>query len=311
MTVRATFAKIYEWLFRASAVRDARAVVLAAGSARVQAVRQARLLVEVARRVAEPIEKLPAGSRPAVTAGLYREAVGWALLADRPDRDRSLPDPAALWSEEPRGRLLAVGKDAATVDAVGAIVGSAAPLPLDVTLEKVERARTFAEALVWELEAPWRHVDQAVRQRWIRLLLAGVVLLAVVIGFQRILRGPNLIEGKPYRVSSSWSGCATDAPCRALLFHTNPEANPWVEYDLGASKKVRRVEITNRGDCCRDRAVPLIVEVSNDQARWTEVARRDADFSAWTATFAAQTARYVRLRVARDSVLHLQEVAVR
>jgi hypothetical protein len=311
MTARQTFANLYEWLFRASAMRDARATLAAANGARTQAARQARLLVEVARRVAEPVERLPSGCRAAVMVGLYREAVGWALLAGRPDAGRERPDPATLWREEPPERLLAAATDAATVEAVKETLFAAAPLSLDVSQEDAERARTFAEALVLELEAPQRRVQHMLRQRWLRLVFTGVILLGLVVGAQRLLLGPNLAEGKPFRTSSSWSGCATDAPCRSLLFHTNPETNPWVEFDLGAPKSIRQVEIANRVDCCRDRAVPLIVEVGNDQARWTEVARRDTEFATWTAKFSAQTARYVRLRIPRDTALHLDSVVVR
>jgi hypothetical protein len=96
-----------------------------------------------------------------------------------------------------------------------------------------------------------------------------------------------------------------------MLFHTEQENNPWVEYDLGAPKPIHRVEVANRSDCCDDRAIPLVVELSNDRTNWTEVARRDSEFQSWTAKFATKTVRYVRLRVPRVTALHLKEVVVR
>jgi hypothetical protein len=76
-------------------------------------------------------------------------------------------------------------------------------------------------------------------------------------------------------------------------------------------KTVKRVEIKNRTDCCGDRAVPLVVEVSQDDKTWTQVARREAEFADWTAKFPKTKARYVRLRVARVAMLHLDEVKIR
>jgi hypothetical protein len=99
--------------------------------------------------------------------------------------------------------------------------------------------------------------------------------------------------------------------CSGILFHTNDEANPWAELDLGAPKKFHRIEVTNRDDCCAERAVPLIVETSTDGSHWAEVGRRDKEFSTWTLTFPAQKARYIKFRVPRTTVLHLKQVAVR
>ena len=50
---------------------------------REAAARQARLVLEVARRTAEPAEALPPGAQPAVVLALYRDAIYWALAARR------------------------------------------------------------------------------------------------------------------------------------------------------------------------------------------------------------------------------------
>ena len=91
-----------------------------------------------------------------------------------------------------------------------------------------------------------------------------------------LMLGPNLAAGQPFRLSSTfsgWAGCVANNGCSGLMFHTETENNPWVEIDLGAPKKVRRVEVVNRGDCCADRATPLVAEVSTDRVTWTQVAR--------------------------------------
>ena len=74
---------------------------------------------------------------------------------------------------------------------------------------------------------------------------------------------------------------------------------------------MRRIEVLNRDSCCFENATPLIAEVSNDRVTWTQVARSDRDFGSWKPSFPARTARYVRLRVPRWSVLHLASIAIR
>ena len=145
------------------------------------------------------------------------------------------------------------------------------------------------------------------RKRWSRLGLAAVALLLVAYGVRALVLGPNLVSGKPFRTSSDWVLC----PCDGLFFHTNRENNPWLEYDLGKPKVIHRIEIKNRPDCCEERAVPLIVETSNDRTTWTELVRRDEVFTTWTVEFPKRTARYVRFRVPRVTELHFNEVVLR
>ena len=70
------------------------------------------------------------------------------------------------------------------------------------------------------------------------------------------------------------------------------------------------MRVKNRGDCCGERAVPLVVEVSDDRKRFREVARRGEDFQFWSAEFEPVTARYVRLRSPVSTTLHLRQVSV-
>jgi hypothetical protein len=70
------------------------------------------------------------------------------------------------------------------------------------------------------------------------------------------------------------------------------------------------VDIINRRDCCEERTIPLIVEVSDNRAQWREVARRKETFTQWTAELPKTSARYVRLRVGKRTIFHLEGVSV-
>lgn len=96
----------------------------------------------------------------------------------------------------------------------------------------------------------------------------------------------------------------------STFFHTAEDASPWIEFDLGAEHALRRFDITNRGDCCQETSLPLVVETSKDEKSWREVARREAPFTTWGDGFPPDPARYVRLRVLRASFLHLASVKI-
>src|SRR5262249_38782238 len=140
---------------------------------------------------------------------------------------------------------------------------------------------------------------------------AAVAVVAAVVGLQALFESPNLIAGRTFRTSSSWAGCATDPPCKVLLFHTEHEQNPWVEHDLGGRRRIHQIEVENPQGCGGDRAVPVAAEISEDRVNWTEVGRREFEFINWTLTFRPRSARYVRLRALKVTALHLRRVAVR
>jgi len=126
----------------------------------------------------------------------------------------------------------------------------------------------------------------------------------------------GLALGKKWTASSSiegWSdsGRMTDAPGNRIFFHTKEEESSWLDIDLETATPVSSVEVLNRTDCCGERAIPLIIELSTDHTTWKEVARRTEAFLDFRATFSTQNARYVRLRVPRRTHLHLERVGVR
>jgi hypothetical protein len=168
----------------------------------------------------------------------------------------------------------------------------------------------IAEGLVRDLDDSQRRVDRLLVRRWLNLALLAVLAMAAGYGVYRLTLPPNLAAAMKFRTSSSAPGCSIGGTCDAL-FHTNSQNNPWVEVDLGAQKAIKRIEVTNRGDCCQERAVPLVAEVSADATHWREVARQDKEFTTWTATFPRTVARYVRLRIPGLGMLHLKGIVVR
>jgi hypothetical protein len=307
---------VFEWVFRPAALRAARTGLTAGNEQRDAEIRQAKLLLEVARRVEEPADALPPGAQPAVSLALYRDAIYWALAARRSNGGAPAPDLRALWDESAATQALPAG--AADADAPGALrrmlVDDYDPRSLAVKEADAARARAFAESLVWDAAAPRRRINWVHAQRWMRLGLVALGVLLLVSGFRFLTRGPNLAAGKPFRVSHQWPGwadCVKNEDCGQLMFATDFVHEPWMEIDLGTPTKIHRVDIVNRDKCCQDRAVPLVVELSTDQKTWTQVARRDDEFGSWTATFRPKVVRFVRLKALKQTWLHLKSVAVR
>jgi hypothetical protein len=191
-------------------------------------------------------------------------------------------------------------------------------------------------ALLDECDAACREVLAFVRKRLrpfyglhVRRAVWLALVLLLVAGAKEVLR-PELAAGKPWRVSSmlddhptfgaqfmrahvTWDGIAIrpfEIEPPSIQFHTDEDSSPWFELDLLQRHRLHSFEIENRRDCCADRAVPLVVEVSDDRRAWTEVARRDTLFAVWSGRLEGVTARWVRVRVDRKSFLHLERVSL-
>ena len=299
-------------MLRSNALREARTAVPARGDRRDRALCQARLLLEVAKRVAEPVEGFPPGSRPSVRLGLSRQAAYWALVATGSADGAPPADLAAAWAGVDPERLRRAAHDDITLESLQRLlVEQSAPDPLDVPEEDAARARDFVQALLADLDAPRRRIDRTLFQRWWRLSLVALVVLIAALGVRKLALGPNMLTDKPFRLSSSWAGCASDSGCQALLFHTEHETNPWIEFDLGTAKTFHQLNVTNRNDYCGERAVPMSAEISSDRVTWKELGRKETEFSTWTLKFPPKTARYLKLRVNKFSAFHLKDVALR
>ncbi len=151
-----------------------------------------------------------------------------------------------------------------------------------------------------------------------KVALALLAITLAVVGYtlaNRIAQPIDLAEGKPWKASSSWADCTPRAGrCGPLvsriLFHTRDDENPWFRLDLLQPTTFSGMTIVNRAEEFADRAVPLVVEVGDDDQTWREIARRDEVFSTWRVSFQPVTARFIRLRVARKSWLHLEAIKV-
>ena len=158
-------------------------------------------------------------------------------------------------------------------------------------------------------------VERATRTGVLVVLLAAI-LAGGVASYAWAANRKDLALGSRWSASSRFGnfGCVSpEQACEGsphFFFHTNEERDPWLEIDLGAPKQFSSVEIENRRDCCRERAVPLVVEVSRDGKKWNEVARRDEEFSDWTASLDTTRARWVRVRIKGTGTLHLSRVRV-
>jgi hypothetical protein len=165
--------------------------------------------------------------------------------------------------------------------------------------------------VAWLLNQPWRK----------RLALAFGLALALGLGAAWQWRLPlgltrDLALGQPWRTSSAVAGTlgqgviASAMPDVFFFFHTNYDPSPSIVIDLGHRTSFSRLRILNREECCLSRAIPLVVEVSDDERRWRPVLEHQLPFSELLETFPTTTARFVRVRVKRRSYLHLREIGI-
>ena len=150
----------------------------------------------------------------------------------------------------------------------------------------------------------WLKTD---RRRALQVLVPGIALCLAAVAWQlrvelRLVR--DLTHGRTWQTSSRLEVSGPYA------FHTGFEPSPSASIDLGGRRRFSQLFLENRPDCCQMRAIPLLVEVSNDNARWQLVARRDTPFEHARLSFATVSARYLRLRVGRPSYLHLAKIGL-
>jgi hypothetical protein len=265
---------------------------------------QAGVFAEAARRVDEPLDLLPSGDATIVSALLWQRAATWAAAAAG-----AFPDGAR--GEEVRDLLERIAGGSESFAFVETLMKAEVARPdaqaFDIT-PHLATLKTFSEKLIDELERPARaerRKHMVKRWRLVAGLAAVAALIWVIAGWTR---PPDLVPSARRAASSEYYPCST-SPCGDALFHTVLEKNPWVSYDFGAQKELHGIDVRNRMDCCGERAVPLVVETSNDARHWTQQARTDELFVTWSPKLRGR-ARYVRLRVARESYLHLSAVSI-
>ncbi len=96
-----------------------------------------------------------------------------------------------------------------------------------------------------------------------------------------------------------------------FAFHTNQEANPWVDLDLGRVVTVAGLLVKNR-EQFKERASALHASVSLDGEKWEEIWHADSPEEQWEIPVREQKARYLRLELqpASPEYLHLRQVEV-
>jgi hypothetical protein len=308
-----------EWFWRGSALQQAKNAPKAS-SQRRERLRRARLAAELADRTVDPAEPLRDGSALPLAISLYREAAYWALLAkseaDAKPSLRELLDggnfPKPAMNDDDVAQVRRALGDKTFVE-------TAEDRP-DALCRDADLCQAFVHGLIQsELDASDQTTVVLV-QRWVRsgilFALVGLALFMVAGSVRQALKGPDLLANKPWHASSKAYDChPKDMECggarSAMFFHTQEEEKPWVVFDLGSPQSFSRIEVVNREDCCPERAVPLVVEASDDENNWREVARRTDSFREWETTIKPTTARYVRLRVDRRTSFHLIRVSLR
>jgi hypothetical protein len=292
--------------------------------------RRARVAAEVARCAVQSSEPFD-GSIDPVLCELYRQSIRWSLrcfAADVSTSHRAAPSEHGrtdAWSLIDQTLLLKASGGGEMLARVRYVVDDfsaeafAELAPAECAL-LANTLRTLAAALMAELDISRRLVDAIWLQRALRVAFVAALFLAcgagIVYAKDAAERRRDVAVGKAWRASSKYSVGGCQSPAQQCddspdyFFHTQEEANPWIEFDLGSVQRVRAVRLENRKDCCVERATPLVVETSTDDHTWKTVARHEGAFTGWLAEFAPIDARWVRLRVERRVPFHLLAVRV-
>ena len=274
--------KIVEWLWRAAAIRQAREEARPLDASQRASAGRARTFAALAERHLAEQEPWTHGADDTPESAVQ---VAWALYRDAAAEARAaLGEPSSTEPEE--------------VDALRSSVRS--------KLEEIARRSGDVEALL--------------AQRFVRTggALALLVLLAMTPKLAWYAVHPDLAPDAQWTSSSAAVGYQSAGRGFAppdfkipVFFHTMVEDSPFVSFDLARVVDVRAVTVVNRGDCCDERALPMVIEVSENNVSWREIAQRTESFRRWEARFARTTARWVRLRSTQRTHMHLESVAIR
>jgi len=304
------------------AIAEARLRVGGAGEPGTEEARRALGAVEAAEALTSRRVRLDYSDGSSAAFGLFREAAWWALRAHllHEGSDGPFPEePTALWDKAMAGRSGAcvAAVDSEIVARARAAFGSRgweiAQATEDIRLNELRALREVVSRLVHPLEAGMARLSSL---RIMRVLRIGTVV-AVAAGtvyaggatWKSYRRGPNFALHTQASASSNFAGYDTaagvvDGNTSDLGMHTAQQERPWLQIDLGQMRPIRQVVVFNREDCCRDRAVPLTLEVSADGKDFREIARRDFEFSKWRATVGPVEARYLRFTSLKKTWLH-------
>lgn len=297
--------QLRQWLWPDEALPRLDQAQAAPNPERAGMIRSARDYVALADGLLEVSSDVPIA--PVLT--LYREAI-FLLLADTWAERKAMAvrfetTPESVFDEaQPADQVLASIRH---LVAMHALVGPGErTTPEQRDLAHVTRGTVHRLLDARDPARPNRNLYRRLVRVIGAVLVLALCLTGLFVAVRGLLKPRDLAAGKPWHTSSQLSAAYT----AKILFHTNEEMNPWFEIDLGASKSIRALQVTNRREANQERAIPLIAEVSEDRSGWREVARRETSFLVWEPSFAATKARYVRLRVPRVTMFHLEAVKV-
>lgn len=291
-----------------------------AGRARTLAT-AARTRVAVASGVSEP-------DAPAAALSLYRDAAtlfarAIAVALDPSVQPESIrPSDVPRWADEAisHGRLRAPEDElrGALAELAMDDVGAFDALDDATATSSCERARAALDWLAGGVE-----VRSPSHIRTTRTVRVSAVALAIVgalgFGTMKLVAPHDIAKGKRVSMSSQWPGTIDPSHCtdgsidHAFGCHTQKTHDAWVSVDLGSVTSIKRVVVYNRGDGYFDEALPLVLEVSDDGAKFEEIARRTTVFGQsdpWTEKLASRRARHVRIRSAGTGPVAIAEIEV-
>ena len=307
--------RILDWLLVRRELAQAEANAATFTTEQREFLRRAQLALELGELAFAPGNVVRAGSTAPLAANLFRQAVYWALLVQRPKGGPVTPE--QLWAEADRSLVQTVAGNEGELAYLTSAMRSTFIELADGT-EEAQRANAVtlrraanrlvatAQRVIWRLE--WAKLKRIIR-------VSSVVLVPAL---AIILLWPakrDLGKGAAWYTSSTHAQCHPEkSECGGaksdILFHTSQDQDPWFEYDFATPVAFSSLEIRNRSECCQERAIPLVVEVSNDNKVFREVARRTDPFLTWSPKFPTERARYLRLRVLQNTFFHLEYVKV-
>ncbi len=217
---------------------------------------------------------------------------------------------AAARSVDRRARSKGSGRAlSGRADAVATLGQSTVPDGAALARAEMEVARLLDEA-----NGGRRLVRAQKRALWTLTLLI-MVATSVLAFAARTLHEPW--ESFRWKASSAWGHYPLSDTLGGhdwvsnLIFHTEEEEDPWVVVDLLSTRAIRQVMVVNRVDCCRERALPLVLDLAGEDGNYDEIAERTSLFETWNVTFPERRARYVRLRSKGTTILHLSDIQIR
>ena len=253
----------------------------------------------------------------AAALGLEREAAALAisaLLTERGDHDGTPLEPADAWKQ------LGTTLDGAPrhLEQAREILAAEDPLSIEQLSPKqarLARAHT-SKALGWLLGALEMRTPREIRfARFVRgAATVLAVLVAVPTAIWWIRRPPNVALFHPVVASSMRPGSApfdtvTDGSSSGRPAMTRDEASAWVRVDL--LDQVRLVGVVAHAPKPPPPTMfPLVLEVSDDDIHFTEVATWKAPGTEWRVGLGGRPGRYVKLRHPGAGMVALTEVQV-